>query len=169
MSHALIDSPIGSIALHWRGEVLTGVEIDPAISGQPAPDAGSVMNRQEEEAAGPPPSWITRPLSDYFERAAFTFDLPLELEGTPFQQRVWAVLRAIPAGRTRTYGEVAEELGSAARAVGQACRANPCPIVVPCHRVVGRRGLGGFAGDTSGRRIAVKRWLLDHEGAPHAG
>jgi methylated-DNA-[protein]-cysteine S-methyltransferase len=77
---------------------------------------------------------------------------------------IWALLRAIPVGQTRTYGEVARELGSAARAVGQACRANPCPIVVPCHRVVGRHGLGGFAGDHQGSRLAIKRWLLHHEG-----
>jgi methylated-DNA-[protein]-cysteine S-methyltransferase len=74
-------------------------------------------------------------------------------------------LRSIPPGRTRTYGELASKLGTSARAVGGACRANPCPVVVPCHRVVAANGLGGFAGDTSGRKLEVKRWLLRHEGS----
>ena len=65
---------------------------------------------------------------------------------------------------TRTYRDLAEQLGSVPRAVGQACRANPCPIVVPCHRVVAVKGLGGFAGDRAGRKLAIKRWLLRHEG-----
>jgi methylated-DNA-[protein]-cysteine S-methyltransferase len=107
---------------------------------------------------------IHRQLNEYFESRATDFDLPLALQGTLFQRRLWAELIRIPFGQTRTYGEIARLLGSSPRAVGQACRANPCPIVVPCHRVVAIKGLGGFAGDTSGRKLAVKRWLLDHEG-----
>jgi methylated-DNA-[protein]-cysteine S-methyltransferase len=89
--------------------------------------------------------------------------------GTPFQRRVWEAMRAIPPGRTRTYGDLAAELGTSPRAIGGACRANPCPIVVPCHRVVGATGLGGFAGDTSGHKVEVKRWLLRHEGVAVPG
>jgi methylated-DNA-[protein]-cysteine S-methyltransferase len=107
---------------------------------------------------------IHRQLNEYFESRATDFDLPLALQGTLFQRRLWAELIRIPFGQTRTYGEIARLLGSSPRAVGQACRANPCPIVVPCHRVVAIKGLGGFSGDTSGRKLAVKRWLLDHEG-----
>lgn len=103
-------------------------------------------------------------LAAYFVDATADFDLPLDLGGTPFQQRVWAAIRSIPPGSTRTYRDLARDLGSAPRAVGQACRANPCPIVVPCHRVVSVNGLGGFAGDRTGRKLAVKRWLLRHEG-----
>ncbi len=178
MSSALIETPIGLIGIHWLGDVLTGVDLDPAPSAtdRASPEALSdrpsmgharfgILDAQDESEA--PPAAITRQLADYFEQATAILDLPLALAGTPFQQRVWALLRTIPAGRTRTYGEVARELGSAARAVGQACRANPCPIVVPCHRVVASQGLGGFAGDTSGRKLAVKRWLLDHEGAAY--
>jgi len=91
-------------------------------------------------------------------------NLPIELQGTPFQRRVWKALREIPPGRTITYSELARQLGTGARAVGGACRANPCPIVVPCHRVVAVNGLGGFSGDTSGRKLEIKRWLLRHEG-----
>lgn len=91
------------------------------------------------------------------------FDLPLAQRGTPFQQRVWSAIAAIPRGRLRTYGNIATTLGSAARAVGQACGANPFPIVVPCHRVVAAGGLGGFANSTGGYLLDAKRWLLAFE------
>lgn len=95
------------------------------------------------------------------------FDLPLHDAGTEFQRRVWQLLRDIPRGRVLRYGEAAQQLGSAARAVGQACRANPFPPLVPCHRIVAAGGLGGFAGaaaDPDDERLHVKRWLLRHEG-----
>ncbi|TCT21332.1 methylated-DNA--[protein]-cysteine S-methyltransferase [Thiobaca trueperi] len=157
--HALsLTAPFGSIRVHWHQETLTGIDLNPAESAlqdsaEPDPDAASVM-----------PVLIVSQLHAYFSDGSARFELPLALSGTAFQQRVWAVLRTIPSGETRTYGEVARVLGSAARAVGQACRANPCPIVVPCHRVVAVQGLGGFSGDTSGSRLAIKRWLLHHEG-----
>lgn len=90
--------------------------------------------------------------------------LPLEPRGTPFQRRVWDAISAIPAGQTRQYGEMARALSSAARAVGQACGANPFPLVIPCHRVLGSKGIGGFANHTEGWLIETKRWLLWHEG-----
>lgn len=93
----------------------------------------------------------------------FRFSLPLAPRGTPFQQRVWAAIGTIPRGETRRYGYLAHTLGSAARAVGQACGANPFPLVVPCHRVVSAAGLGGFAGATTGYLIAAKRWLIARE------
>lgn len=151
MGYALMDTPLGPIGLCWEGDTLTGVDL------VPDPDP-----RQAQDT---PPEPVTRQLARYFADGHGTFDLPLAPVGTDFQRRVWALMRAIPAGQTRTYGEIARELGSAPRAVGQACRANPLPIVLPCHRVVAAQGLGGFAGDTSGRRLAIKRWLLRHEGA----
>lgn len=93
------------------------------------------------------------------------FDLPLARRGTPFQQRVWSSIAAIPRGRLRTYGDIAGTLNSAARAVGQACGANPFPIVIPCHRVVAASGLGGFANSTGGYLLDAKRWLLAFEAA----
>lgn len=146
---AILSTPMGPVALRWQDRALTRVDLDPP------PDL---------PAEGRPPEAIRRQIEAYFRDGGAGFDLPLLLRGTPFQLRVWAALRAIPAGCTRTYGDLARELGSSARAVGGACRANPCPIVVPCHRVVAVNGLGGFAGDTRGRRVAVKRWLLAHEG-----
>ena len=91
------------------------------------------------------------------------FTLPLADSGTPFQRRVWAAISAIPPGRTETYGELARALGSAARAVGQACGANPFPLVVPCHRVTAATGIGGFANARDGWLLEAKRWLLAHE------
>jgi methylated-DNA-[protein]-cysteine S-methyltransferase len=86
--------------------------------------------------------------------------------GTPFQRRVWQRLSAIPAGETLTYGALARELGTSARAVGGACRTNPIPLVIPCHRVVATNGLGGYSGERGGDWLAKKRWLLAHEGVP---
>jgi len=103
-------------------------------------------------------------LDSYLQQPDFSFDLPLRPQGSDFQQRVWALLRQIPAGEVRTYGEIASQLGSSPRAVGNACRRNPLPLIVPCHRVVSAQGLGGFAGQTAGPKIHIKQQLLRHEG-----
>lgn len=92
------------------------------------------------------------------------FSLPLRPAGTPFRQRVWQALGRIPPGATRTYGELARDLGSSARAIGQAVGDNPLPILIPCHRVVAAHGgLGGFNHCQSGFSLALKRGLLAHE------
>jgi len=106
-----------------------------------------------------------RQLDAYLRDARAPFDLPLQHRGTPFQRRVWQAIGRIPLGETSTYGTLAHQLGSAPRAVGQACGANPYPLVVPCHRVVSASGLGGFAHAREGLLLAVKRWLLAHERA----
>lgn len=104
-------------------------------------------------------------IQDWFDDPRTVFDLPLAPHGTAFQQRVWAALRAIPPGETRSYGELAALLGSAARAVGQANGANPIPILIPCHRVLAARGaLGGYSG---GDGPPTKLWLLNHERRLH--
>jgi methylated-DNA-[protein]-cysteine S-methyltransferase len=104
-------------------------------------------------------------LRAYFDNPRYTFDLPLDLQGSAYQQRVWRALGRIPTGRTLSYGQLAAKLASGARAVGNACRANPIPIVVPCHRVVGAGGLGGFMGGRAPAQLNLKRWLLAHERA----
>ena len=91
-------------------------------------------------------------------------DIPCAAEGTTFQHKVWSALRKIPPGKTVTYGELAQQLGTSARAVGNACRTNPIPVVVPCHRVVSASGLGGYAGATRGDPVRFKTWLLQREG-----
>ncbi len=105
-----------------------------------------------------------RQLRAYLADADFSFSLPLRPSGTAFQRRVWTQIVAIPNHQTRTYGEVAKALHNAPRAVGQACGANPFPLVVPCHRVIATGGgLGGFARNGGGFMLEVKRWLLAHE------
>jgi methylated-DNA-[protein]-cysteine S-methyltransferase len=95
--------------------------------------------------------------------------LPLAPLGTPFQRRVWQALCDIAPGVVMTYGQLARQLGSVPRAVGQACGANHFPIVIPCHRVVSSGGIGGFAHHAEeGFYRNVKRWLLAHEGIPYA-
>lgn len=106
---------------------------------------------------------VAAQLQEYFAGTRTTFDLPLEPSGTDFQLSVWELLRKIPYGVTTSYGELARRLGDpkASRAVGAANGANPIPIIVPCHRVVGSKGeLTGFGGG-----LDRKRWLLEHEGA----
>lgn len=105
-----------------------------------------------------------RQLEHYLRDPQFHFDLPLAPGGTAFQRRVWAGISAIPAGTTLSYAGLAEQVGSGARAVANACGANPIALVVPCHRVVGSHGLGGFMGGRRMDALDIKRWLLAHEG-----
>ena len=112
------------------------------------------------------PDLIRRRLEEYFAGKRQHFDLRIAPRGTDFQQRVWQALRGIPYGTTRSYGEIAKAIGNpgASRAVGAACRANPIPIVIPCHRVVGADGsLVGFAGG-----LPVKKSLLSMEARFHS-
>ena len=93
------------------------------------------------------------------------FELPTKPAGTEHQRKVWASIQDIPAGETRTYGEVAKKIKSGARAVGTACGANPYPLIAPCHRVVSAQGIGGFMKENSpGLYRQIKIWLLKHEG-----
>jgi len=124
----------------------------------------------------PPAHAVLEPRNELAERAASQleqyrdnpdtrFDLPVVIEGSPLERGVWQAMCAIPRGRTRTYGEIARELGADPRAIGQACGDNRLPLVIPCHRVVAANGLGGFAHATSGYLLEAKRWLLLHEAA----
>ena len=106
---------------------------------------------------------VEKALQDYFIDSECPLDFPIWQQGSTFQRRVWQYLITIPMGETQTYGEVAAALGSGARAVANACRRNPTPIIVPCHRVVAANGLGGYAGKTKGFEVGVKEWLLTHE------
>jgi methylated-DNA-[protein]-cysteine S-methyltransferase len=107
-------------------------------------------------------------LHDYIDNPDAAFSVPLDTGGTHHQQKVWQAMLAIPRGQTRTYGEIAFELHSCAQAVGQACGANPIPIIIPCHRIVSKSGLGGFAKHARGAPLDIKRWLLAHESNPLA-
>lgn len=105
-------------------------------------------------------------LAEYLADPRYCFSLPLAPRGTPFQMRVRQAICRIPAGEIRYYSELARDLGSSARAIGQACGANPFPLIIPCHRVLAKTGLGGFAHAQAGWLIETKRWLLRHEGSP---
>ena len=145
-------SPVGWLGVHTDGAAVTAVDIlpeRPATAGRP----GSVAQHAKQA------------LTRYFAGdAAALASVPVAPAGTPFQRRVWERMSAIAAGETLSYGALANELGTSARAVGGACRTNPVPIVIPCHRVVATRGLGGYSGERGGDWLEKKRWLLAHEG-----
>lgn len=136
-----IDSPVGTITLAGRDGVLTNLRMDdqahpPADRSEWVPEPGAFPDAVAQ-------------LRAYFAGERTEFDLPLRLEGTPFQQTVWAALREIPYGETWSYGRLADHIGrpGAARAVGLANGRNPIGIIVPCHRVIGADGsLTGYGG-----------------------
>jgi len=146
-------TPLGRIRVVTSGQDLAGLFFD----GRERTPAASDLADREPDAH----SAVRTQLGEYFAGARSTFDLPLRLEGTPFQLEVWAALLDIPLGTVATYGEIARQLGRAraARAVGAANGRNPISIVVPCHRLVGAAGnLTGYGGG-----LDRKRWLLAHE------
>ncbi len=155
-SSATFLTPIGEVRV-----LLQQGEVSELTLGRFAPGA-----RQIRPAAAPADDMlpVLAQLQAYFEDGRQGFSLPVKLLGTDFQRRVWQALQAIPAGEVRTYGQLAEQLGSHSRAIGMACRNNPVPLIVPCHRVVAADGPGGFAGQRGGEKLALKRWLLAHEG-----
>ncbi len=153
------DSPIGILAIQFTGARVYGLSFLDKMEAQA---------ELESSQAGPLLEQLRIQLQNYFAAVPCGFNLPLQLKGTDFQQRVWAALQQIPMGEVRTYGQLAEQLHSSARAVGNACRHNPVPLIVPCHRVVSARGLGGFCGRTDGPEVRRKHWLLSHEGIEFA-
>lgn len=141
--------------LGWVVATLDGNQVvEMTIVAEPpaAPPAGDPLARR-----------VSAAVEAYFHHGRWPTDLPIAPTGTPFQRKVWDCLRRIPPGRTRSYGDIAQELGSGARAVGNACRANPLLLLIPCHRCVAANGRGGFAGHTRGRWPDIKDWLLLHE------
>jgi methylated-DNA-[protein]-cysteine S-methyltransferase len=148
--NAIVSAPGFALGVRCTAEEILAIEYLPA---QPAQAADSPLAAE-----------AVRQIRAYLSNPAAAFGLPLRPSGTTFQRRVWAEIESIPPGQVRTYGDVARRLHNAPRAVGQACGANPFPLVVPCHRVIASGGgLGGFAGQTGGFLIDVKRWLLQHE------
>jgi len=150
MHRSVVDTPIGPIGLVASDTALSALLFD--------------GRRVRAEGDSPVLDEAARQLEAYFAGDLVSFELPLELHGTEFQQRCWLALASIPYGQTVSYGEQARRLGfgpDAARAVGAANGRNPLPIVLPCHRVIGADGsLTGFGGG-----LETKRYLLEHEGA----
>jgi methylated-DNA-[protein]-cysteine S-methyltransferase len=145
-------SAVGDLTLSSDGDVLVGVYFghDPAIGEDAfAATPGRVLDRTRKE------------LDRYFDGRLREFSVPIEARGTAFQRRVWSALQRIPYGETTSYGAIARQIRSAeaVRAVGAANGANPIPIIIPCHRVIGANGaLTGFGGG-----LVIKRFLLDLE------
>lgn len=154
---AVVALPLAGLRLGLRTEGNALAECDFLLPGTPS-------YRQETHASAGVAQECAEQLQRYIEDPSFRFTLPLAPRGSAFQRRVWAELAAIPPGRVRRYGEIARWLGTSARAVGAACRANPLPIIVPCHRVVAADGVGGYSGATAGLLHGIKSWLLAHEG-----
>ena len=149
---AVIAAPFGCcIGIAMTGGAVSALDYLPADTPEQPP--------VDEATAG-----VVNQLAAYFADAGNPLTAPVMLAGTKFQHQVWEALQAIPPGTVLTYGDLARQLGTAARAIGNACRSNPVPILVPCHRVVARQGLGGYAGAVTGDPLAIKRWLLRHEG-----
>jgi len=143
----VIDSPVGRLAVTASNAHL--LRITWTTAPLAPPPQGSLLAHAAEQ------------LGDYFARKRRVFDLPLHPSGSAFQCRVWQAMQRIPYGETISYGALAAQVDSVARAVGGACGANPIPIVIPCHRVLAGGGrLGGFSG---GKGTATKRALLAHE------
>lgn len=148
--NAVLDFTPCRIGTRFTGEALTGLDYLP-------PD--TPLTRHPDQRA----KHLVDELERYSRNPSHVFDLLFVPSGTPFQLRVWRALLAIPAGQTLTYGDLAKQLQTAPRAVGQACGSNPLPLVIPCHRVVSRSGLGGFMHAASGAQLDIKAWLLRHE------
>ena len=147
---AIVTAPGFSLGVTCNDDEITGIDF---LEPRPELTPKTLLAKE-----------AVRQLRAYLQDPGAEFSLPLAAAGTHFQRRVWQKIAAIPTGRIRSYGEVAQDLGSGPRAVGGACGANPYPLVVPCHRVVATSGgMGGFARQRGGFLLDVKRFLLMHE------
>jgi len=149
-SDLIFEAPFATLGVKLESNIITEIQFSPAIHQQ------RINNSQAKS--------IVEDFNQYFSDATHVFQSPTYLKGTLFRRKVWQQLTLIPCGQTRTYGELASAIHSSPRAIGGACRHNPIPVIVPCHRVVARNGNGGYAGSTSGFLMEIKRWLLKHEG-----
>ena len=148
MQNFTMDSPIGRLTVEEEDGAITRLRWSPSAplsEGEPPTEVLREAKRQ---------------LDRYFARKLTQdFDLPVRPRGSTFEQAVWRRMRKIPYGGTATYGEMAKDIEGEARAVGGACGANPIPIIIPCHRVVGGSGDGGF---TAGMHIKYLLWRIEH-------
>ena len=148
---AKISTPFAVLGVRTVGEVLTDIEYLPRGVATLAP-----LNKLAER--------VCRQIERYVDDPHYRFKLPFDYRGTDFQCRVWREIAKVPAGKTITYQALAQRLGSAPRPVGGACGRNRLPLLIPCHRVLASSGIGGFMQARAGDPIAIKTWLLRHEG-----
>jgi len=147
---AKLKTPFGMLGIRCEEDALTGIEFLASGAKPQLPSSKLV-------------SEVCRQLNAYFANPDIQFDLPVRIAGSEHKIKVWQALRAIPCGAVQTYSELAARLHSSPRAIGQACGANPIAIVIPCHRVVGKTGIGGFMHSEDNAALDIKRWLLAHE------
>jgi len=147
---ATIDTSIGTLGIRTTDTALTGVDF--------LPDDAAIIKPKTQVAKE-----TILQIQCYLADSTFKFDIPLQLDITPFQQSVIDQLVLIPVGTTTSYTDIAEKLSSGPRPVGQACKLNPIPIIIPCHRVISKTGIGGYSGETEGPKLAIKHWLLSYE------
>ena len=146
MPSASLDTPIGPLTVDAQdGEIVRVRWVDDP-SGEATPELSEALEQ----------------LQRYFDGQLDTFDIPLHVSGSDLQRAVCQAMLAIPMGETRTYGDLAQDLGVPAQAIGQACGGNPIPVIIPCHRILGANSLGGFSGMGG---VETKVWLLKHERA----
>jgi methylated-DNA-[protein]-cysteine S-methyltransferase len=153
-----VPSPIGRIELTSDGQSITSLSIE---------SEGQLPHDDLADSSAPVLEAAAKQLTEYFAGERMSFDLPVAVQGTPFQRSVWNELSTIGFGEVTSYGTIGSATGraTAGRAVGGAIGANPVPIIVPCHRVLGAdRHITGYSG---GAGIPTKAWLLDHEGIAH--
>lgn len=149
--HAVVAAPMARVGIMTTPEGVSGIDFLSLDTSLLAPRTRHAQVAVEQ-------------LQHYFyDDPSRPFSLALAVSGTPFQQRVWRALVQLPVGVTVSYGHLAQQLKTGAQAVGNACGANPIPIIVPCHRVVGKKGIHGFCGATQGWYPQIKQWLLHHE------
>ncbi|MCK4742857.1 MAG: methylated-DNA--[protein]-cysteine S-methyltransferase [Sulfuriflexus sp.] len=149
---AIVDSPCGMLGILDNGEVLQAINF--LYDSQQARLPRSLLAEK-----------VVNQLESFFSDPTFQFNLPLTKSITPFQLKARQALLSIPVGKTMSYGNVAKTIASSARAIAGACRRNPVPIIVPCHRIVAVNGIGGFSGAIDGKPLDNKKWLLKHESA----
>lgn len=149
---AIIDSPIGKIGI------------------QLSPDFANISNvdflDKKQSLQSPTHSLAKKAVAElehYFNYPHTQFSVPLQAVGTQLQQQIWQAMQKIPVGKTLTYSDLATKLNTSPRVVGNACRANPIPLFIPCHRILGKSNLGGFSGAITGEPMIRKIWLLQHE------
>jgi methylated-DNA-[protein]-cysteine S-methyltransferase len=145
----IINAPFGAVSINIQNECVIGVTLFPT-------------QRTVRDIDGLFAQNLKKQIAQYFQNADARIKLPFKVAGTQFQQRVWKAISAIPVGQVLTYSELAHEVGSGPRAVANACGANKLPLLIPCHRVVAKSGLGGFMQSVPDG-LKIKEWLLAHE------
>jgi methylated-DNA-[protein]-cysteine S-methyltransferase len=144
-----VSAPFGGVGVTIQNDYVVGVDLR-----SNSPSAHPIYDPFAQNVA--------HQIQQYFLQKNFKLDISYAVSGTPFQKRVWKVISEIPYGHVMTYSELAKKVTSGPRAVANACGANPLPLLIPCHRVVAKNGLGGFMQGVEGG-IKIKAWLLANE------